>query len=79
VNIVSYQPEYAKALEEALAEVGNRPFKLVKVRTKRVRVIEMPERVMTKNHNRDYGKERLQPRTKEWRTRRTFVFSKDIP
>lgn len=38
-----------------------------KVKTRRVRVIAMPERITSKNGNRDYGRERKHPKTIGWR------------
>jgi hypothetical protein len=42
-----------------------------RTRTKRVRIIAQPERIYTKDHRRDYGKERRHPKTIGWRIKTT--------
>jgi hypothetical protein len=70
--------DYAKALKQATERAGKAgAMKYVRVRTKKVRNIALPEKVTAKAGDRVYGAERLRPVTNGHNIVRTFTFAKE--
>ena len=68
--------DFGKALKEATERAG-KGMKYVRVRTRRVRNIVMPEKVIAKGGDRVFGAEQIRPVTRGQNIIRTFVFTKE--
>lgn len=60
---------------DALHEAALTGLTILRVRTRRTRIISQPERVTGKSGDRIFGAERLRPKTTGWRVRRVFTLA----